>query len=864
MKKRVIILMTCILMLAVFALGTFAVAADLPDETGIEAMPEPTDVRTISEETTIEAIPEDPNLITVTEEDFLPAEQPQAGYAPRNAASLPAGMRSALKNAILNCSNSVDVSSYNLTLTDGVRQLIRNYVRESGYPMFFNVKGLSYQYYTDNNQLAIVVFTYHYSASVFNSMRSKIETEAGKMLSGIRGNSSLGEKEKALLLHDRLALRCEYDPVAIQTNLNSQSDNADNLYGAIVSRRAICEGYAKAYWYLLEQVGIDCGMVTSRSLNHAWNIVYIDDTAYHVDVTRDDPSYDASGRVHHDNFLVSTTKLRSNHAASDYNTAPSDTRYDNYFWRNSCAAFTLVGNEIYYIDSRAGALKKYSTRGTVATVPGDWNGIAMGGTGFSCFARLASDGSGLLYNSKNTVYRYNPSARTSSAVFTPSAATGNKMIFGMTYENGNIICEVTTSSVYTANTKAQSRVTRAYTPPTPAPTPTTKETLASSRVTLSWTTRNYNGQVQKPTVTVRNAAGNVMTLDKSYSLSYSNANSKAPGTYTVTVTGKGKYTGTVTKTYTITKQPLDASRVTLSWTSRTYNCAAQRPTVTVKNAAGYTMTKNASYTLSLPKESETPGTYTVTATGKGNYTGTVTKTYRITKQPLDASRVTLSWTSRTYNCAAQRPTVTVKNAAGYTMTKNASYTLSLPKESETPGTYTVTATGKGNYTGTVTKTYRITKQPLDASRVTLSWTSRTYNGDVQRPTVTVKNAAGYAMTKNASFTVSYSSDSRYTGTYRVTVTGKGNYTGSVTKTYRIAPQPLDASRVTLSQTSFTYNGKVQRPTVTVRSAAGGVMTEDRSYTVTYSSGCKARGTYTVTVTGMDCYTGSVSKTFTIR
>ncbi|MCR5041528.1 MAG: MBG domain-containing protein, partial [Clostridia bacterium] len=229
------------------------------------------------------------------------------------------------------------------------------------------------------------------------------------------------------------------------------------------------------------------------------------------------------------------------------------------------------------------------------------------------------------------------------------------------------------------------------------------------------------------------------------------------------------------------------------------------------------------------------------------------------------ANVTLSWSSKAYNGAVQKPTVTVKSAAGTTLAEGTSYTVTYSTGCKKPGTYTVTITAKGSYfSGTVEKTFRITKQKLAASRVTLSATSFTYNAKVQKPTVTVKNAQGKVLTEGTSYTVTYSSGCKNTGTYTVTVTAKGSYyTGTVKKTFKINAQALAASRVTLSATSFTYNGKVQKPTVTVKNAAGYKLTEGTHYTVAWSGACKAKGTYTVTITGTGNYTGTVKKTFKI-
>ncbi|MBQ6164640.1 MAG: hypothetical protein IJK23_09215 [Clostridia bacterium] len=391
----------------------------------------------------------------------------------------------------------------------------------------------------------------------------------------------------------------------------------------------------------------------------------------------------------------------------------------------------------------------------------------------------------------------------------------------------------------------------------------TAQPLDSANITLSATSFVYNVKTQKPTVTVKNAAGAKLTEDTHYTVAYSEG-CKAVGSYTVTVTGTGNYAGSVSKTFRITAQPLDAASVTLSATSFVYNAKAQKPTVTVKNATGAKLTADTHYTVTCSAGCKAVGSYTVTVTGTGNYKGSVSKTFKITAQPLDAANVTLSAASFVYNAKVQKPTVTVKNAAGAKLTADTHYTVTYSAGCKAAGTYTVTVTGTGNYKGSVSKIFKITAQPLDAANITLSATSFVYNAKVQKPTVTVKNAAGAVLTEGTHYTVAYSSGCKAVGSYTVTVTGTGNYKGSVSKTFKITAQTLKAANVTLSATSFTYNGKVQKPTVTVKNAAGAVLTEGTSYTVTYSAGCKAKGTYTVTITGTGNYKGTVEKTFTIK
>ena len=390
----------------------------------------------------------------------------------------------------------------------------------------------------------------------------------------------------------------------------------------------------------------------------------------------------------------------------------------------------------------------------------------------------------------------------------------------------------------------------------------TGEKLAAERITLSPAAAVYTGSVQTPVLTVKNAAGETLTEGEDYTVTVPSGRKK-PGTYTYTVKGINYYLDTVKKTFTITAQPLDAARVTLSADTFTYNGAVQQPTVTVTSAAGNRLVEGTSYTVRCSSGCKYPGTYTVTLTGQSCYTGTVKKTFTITSQPLDAARVTLSADSFVYNGAVQQPAVTVTSAQGSVLTKDGSYTVSFSSGCKYPGTYTVTVAGKGFYSGTVKKTFTVAPQPLDVSRVTLSADSFVYNGAVQQPAVTVKNAQGGQLTKNGSYTVSYSSGCKYPGAYTVTVTGKNNYTGSVKLTYTIKNRPLDESMVTLSDAVFVYNGKSQKPEVTVTGPTGAALKKDASYTLSFSAGCKAVGVYYVTVTGKGFYTGSVTLPFSI-
>ncbi|MCC8049879.1 MAG: MBG domain-containing protein, partial [Clostridiales bacterium] len=103
---------------------------------------------------------------------------------------------------------------------------------------------------------------------------------------------------------------------------------------------------------------------------------------------------------------------------------------------------------------------------------------------------------------------------------------------------------------------------------------------------------------------------------------------------------------------------------------------------------------------------------------------------------------------------------------------------------------------------------------MSGATVTLSATSYTYDGTAKKPTATVK-VNGTTLTSGTDYTVSYSNNTNV-GTATVTITGKGNYTGTATKTFTINAASVSGATITLSATSYIYDGTAKKPTATVK------------------------------------------------
>ena len=142
---------------------------------------------------------------------------------------------------------------------------------------------------------------------------NKIEDTKNKLVSTLSGN----KYKDILKIHDYLIDNIEYD----QTY---NSMGAYSIYGALVKKTAVCEGYAKAYKYLLNSAGIECEILQGTANNssgntesHAWNAVYLDNKWYLVDVTWDDPIIIGGGILTKGNrykyFLKGSDTFKADH-----------------------------------------------------------------------------------------------------------------------------------------------------------------------------------------------------------------------------------------------------------------------------------------------------------------------------------------------------------------------------------------------------------------------------------------------------------------------------------------------------------------------------------------------------------------------
>ena len=275
----------------------------------------------------------------------------------------------------------------------------------------------------------------------------------------------------------------------------------------------------------------------------------------------------------------------------------------------------------------------------------------------------------------------------------------------------------------------------------------------------------YDGKEHKWSPAVTDKEGNALVEGTDYTVEYSTSDFRnVTGTITVTITGIGNYTGTVTRTYEITPK---AYTVTTDSAKKVYDGTALTAGGKIEGiVSGETV------------EFTTTGSRTVEGTSKNTYSlkwnGSAIETnYKLAKESIGDLTVT--------------PKSIIPDEPNTPDDKKTGITVSNPKDSK-------------------------------------------YDGQEHREVLTVKDTkTGKDLIANKDYTVVYSDDLVNAGTVKVTVTGLGNYSGSFTKTYKITKRLVTLTSATVSK---TYDGQALTNTSITVSGDGFVEGEGASYEVT--------------------------------
>lgn len=202
------------------------------------------------------------------------------------------------------------------------------------HPEFFYLNGYTYTQYTRNEGVQYITFSgrYTYDAGEVARRQKIIDAEVERRVGGLMGYDEYETVKRV------------YEDLILSTDYSMDSPDNQNICSVFLDKKSVCNGYAKAAQYLLNDLGIPCIIVNGMTNgdSHAWNIVQIDGAYYHMDATWGDPSYYSSAEsekegapnIDYSYLCVTDAEIRKNHYVDPEFMVPACTSTkDNYFVR---------------------------------------------------------------------------------------------------------------------------------------------------------------------------------------------------------------------------------------------------------------------------------------------------------------------------------------------------------------------------------------------------------------------------------------------------------------------------------------------------------------------------------------------------
>lgn len=286
--------------------------------------------------------------------------------------------------------------------------------------------GFSFVYMTDSKGFVTSIEP-SYELS-YNAMMAERNAYL-KQINDIKAMMEPGwsDLEKCLFVHDYLVTLAEYDA----------DPTKNNVYTLLCEGKGLCQAYTAAYTCILRMLNIQATAVISEAMNHTWNLVKVNGSWYHVDVTWDDPLPDRLGQAQHEHFLMSDQEAQNtghyawNMLPGEANIRCTDTQYDQYFWENTTSAFQHYDGDWYYIaPSSTGRFTIYKTdlgetQVPVASLNAEWPVIGEESYYWiGAFTGTAAVGDWLYFNTPDAILSYHFVTGTVVTRYKPDTSEG--------------------------------------------------------------------------------------------------------------------------------------------------------------------------------------------------------------------------------------------------------------------------------------------------------------------------------------------------------------------------------------------------------------------------------------------------------
>lgn len=641
--------------------------------------------------------------------------------------------------------------------------------------------------------------------------------------------------------------------------------------------KAVCEGFSMLFYYLCQYNGIDCRIVdgdfdksyVDSTDPHEWNYVYLDDSSgdgykwFQIDTTfASQKSYKEIDSNCYDYFLCGSENINFgyyNHQQA-YKSDDVDIRPQLYDWYSEENIASVEDYQYPQVDLS-----------TIVSL--DENDIIIqratlydGQTGEKyAFIRANEDGKALIrVNEDSSItyenvegFGYNGNI-SSFRMFVP-------YLFDREYVANTVRAK--NCGTYDISISGAGNSTFYYSFKI---VPMDMSISANYDDIKIQTQGNYTGNELVPQVEIVDGYGNILERGKDFDLTVSQNGNEVKiiemGDYQIVVDFKGNYSGTYPFVFNVGK--INLNQIDYQVASIPYYPQGMLKSKGYNDMADY-------IEKSLADTSSTVGTKTIYA--GVDYTVSVDGTkqkIKLTAIPTSELVVKDSFINIDYELSkfdmTQLNGKIADNSSSYTYTGSAvkpskfnwldenftrgvDYEIVSYSNNINVGTAYVTIRGIGNCTGTAKMQYRVCPTSITKATITPSTKANTVSY-----TVTYK---GKTLVKGTDF------NERITITsngYKITLTGKGNFNGTVTMNVisSISTPSSSGNTIKLSATVYTYDGNLKKPKVTLVNKNGKTVST-YFYSVKYSNN-RYVGTAKVTVTFRNGYAGTMTKSFAIK
>ncbi len=384
---------------------------------------------------------------------------------------------------------------------------------------------------------------------------------------------------------------------------------------------------------------------------------------------------------------------------------------------------------------------------------------------------------------------------------------------------------------------------------------------------------------------ILNYNGEKLLEGKDYTISYSN--NRDVGTATMIINGEGIYSGTIKKTFKINGVAL--SKVSVSGIeNKSYTGKEVLQDSLVLTYDGKSLVEGSDYRLEY-KNNIKAGSASLKIIGMGGYTGNVNKSFKIAQTELTDKRIQVSMDgSYEYVKGGVKPGPVI-TCGTYTLVNGVDYKLSyknngkINDNSNSKNITSVVITGKGNYKGTLTRNFKITTKQINQLEIL----AKDCAAGLNKTNVTITDVNGKNLSVLTDYTITkcvYNENvklangtQRYVGesvffadiipantVLKVTIKGKGSYTGTVTALYKTYKKSISSVTATIAAQEYTGEPITLSKNDIVLKSNGTIVSSSQYDIVSYKNNIK-KGNATVTIKGKgDYYGGTKDIRFTIK